>query len=52
MSYNTRIKKFGNSLMFVLPNKVAEFLNLEIDDPVELKLKDGQIILTKKEINK
>jgi antitoxin MazE len=41
----TRIQKWGNSLALRIPTAFAKELGLEAEKPVELRLKDGTLVI-------
>ncbi len=43
---NTRIQKWGNSLALRIPKPFAEEVGLELEAAVEIKLKDGSLVVT------
>ena len=43
---NTRIQKWGNSLALRIPKPFAEEVGLEPEAAVEIKLKDGALVIT------
>ena len=42
------IKKWGNSLAVRIPKDIAQSLSLDIDSMLELKIKDGMLVLEPK----
>lgn len=42
----TRIQKWGNSLALRIPRALAEAAGLTQDSPVELRVIDGQLVVT------
>ncbi len=42
---NTHVQRWGNSLAIRIPKAFAEETHLEINDEIEITVRDGQIIL-------
>lgn len=43
---HSTVKRWGNSLATRLPKHIAEACNLEYGQEIELKAKDGQLVIT------
>ena len=47
---NARVQRWGNSLAIRIPKAFAEEAGLQADGEVEITVRDGQLIVTKKAI--